>query len=120
MIFNLENILNFFLHLDRTDTASETRETAKGNKIDPGKPHRDTATTSKEDNPDDDQNSAKDATKEGYQGKTEPLSSDDPPTKDNSDDEDFKPRTSSSDNEEDEEDKSDENICRGCKRKNRG
>ena len=105
--------MNFFLHLERTETASETRETVKGDKIDPGKPHTDTTTTSKEDNPDDDQNSAKDATKEDYQSKTESLSSDDPPAKDNSDDEDFELGTSSLDNDEDEE--SDKIFAEGVK-----
>ena len=61
---------------------------------------------------------AKYATKEDYQGKTESLSSNDPPAKDNSDDEDFEPETSSLDNDEDDDEESDENIRRGCKRKN--
>ena len=46
--------LNFFLHLDRTDTASKIMETAEADKINPGKPHTDTATTSKVAHPDDD------------------------------------------------------------------
>ena len=74
-------------------------ETAEADKINPGKPHTDTATTSKVAHPDDDQNSAKDTTKEAYQGDTESLSSNDPPVKDNSDDEDFQSYTSSLEND---------------------
>ena len=77
------------MHLDRTDTASETGETAEAKKIDPGKPHTDTATTSKQDDPDDDQNLAKDGTKEVYKGDIESMSLNDPPAKDNTDDVDF-------------------------------
>ena len=99
---------------------SKTQETAKGNNIDPGKPHTDPATTSKEDNPDEDSNSAENTTKEDYQGETESLSSSDLPPKDKSDDEDFKLGTSSLDNEEEDEMESNENVPKPRKRKNKG
>ena len=83
---------------------------AKSDNIDPGKPHTDPATTSKEDNPDEDPNSAENSIKEDYQGKTESLSSNDLPPKDKSSDEDFKPGTSSLNNEEEDEMESDENV----------
>ena len=97
---------------------SETRETAKGNNIDPGKPHTDLATTAKEDN--QDPNLAENATKEDYQGKTESLSSNDLPPKDKSDDEDFELGTCSSDNEEEDEMESNDIVPRQPKRKNKG
>ena len=80
----------------------------------------DPATTSKEDSPDEDPNLAENATKEDYQDETESLSSNDLAPKDNSDDEDFEPGTSSSDNEEEEEMESNENIPRPHKRNNKG
>ena len=121
MIFNLEKYLNIFLHLDKTETASETGETQQQEKTDPCKPHTDTATTSKQDDPDDEQNLAKEGTKEAYKADTESLSSDDPPAKDNTDDGNFQPgTTSSSYNDDDDDMESDENIPRHHKRKNQG
>ena len=63
----------------------------------------------------------KEGTKQAYQADTESLSFNDPPAKDNTNDEDFQlGTTSSSDNDDDDDMESDENIPRGRKRKNQG
>ena len=98
---------------------SKTRETAKGNNIDPDKPHTDPATTS-EDNPNEDPYVAENATKEDYQGETESLSSNDLLPKDKSGDEDFELGTSNLDNEEEDKMESNDNVPKSCKRKNKG
>ena len=103
-------------------------ETQQSENIDECEP--DKTKTSTPPDADNDENVAKDDTsaakKEAYQAETDSLlgnNSIDAAQKDNADDEDFQPGTpSSSDNDDNDDDdmESDENIPRGCKRKNQG
>ena len=109
------------MHLDKTDTASETGDIDEQHTIHEGEGNTETPSTSKEHNQHDQQNSGKedksDPAKDDYQGDTDSLSSDYPSQKENTD-EDFQlGMTLSSENEDDD---MDENMPRPCRRKNKG